>query len=65
LHPLLQISLPTGAKVYVLDGWVIQGMRFLNIKVLASTLDYNNTEGKLRRNQLNNDLIRNKTIHIR
>ncbi|XP_061171737.1 von Willebrand factor D and EGF domain-containing protein-like [Saccostrea echinata] len=40
-----EIILPTGAKVIVMDGRPILGRRFLNVKVVASTFDFNNTEG--------------------
>ncbi|XP_062583645.1 uncharacterized protein LOC134245369, partial [Saccostrea cucullata] len=40
-----QIILPTGTKVLILDGWVIRGSQFINVKIVASTADYNNTEG--------------------
>ncbi|XP_056005498.1 uncharacterized protein LOC130050218 isoform X3 [Ostrea edulis] len=63
-----EIILPTGAKVIVMNGWVILGRRFLNVKVVASTLDYNNTEGlcgTFDGNRTNDFTKRDGTVYVK
>lgn len=41
-----QVVLPTGARNFVMAGQIIGNRQFLNVKMVASTFDFNQTEEK-------------------